>query len=242
MSRHEELRLASLGAAREARARLAELTGRIEGDAAFGQRLADAIGLLFAAEVAELTKVLDAIEGAASILQGLRDSRAAQDPSRESLTKALGLLQPVRLELSRALGRRKDEETAPFLLTTVRREKAGQRADSGERSARPDLEMEVPLEGDTTFFTGRTGELDKGGLFVGTDEPLPVGTEVLLSFVLPDGHQVRVDAVIAWVRAPRYRQGQLPAGMGVRFRSLAPSDAEAIARYLEKHPPFRYGD
>jgi hypothetical protein len=77
---------------------------------------------------------------------------------------------------------------------------------------------------------------------VGTDEPLPVGTELMLSFVLPDGYRVRAEAVIAWVRAPRYRDGELPAGMGVRFRSLSPRDEHAIAHYLEQHPPFRYGD
>lgn len=250
MSKYEELRKAGVGAARDARALMAELAGRIEGDAAFGQSVTGVVGTLFTAEIGDASKVLDAIEAAIAILRALLEARTADDEARKTLSRAMALLHPVRVELSRALGRRRDDETAPFLLSSSRVK--GDRAeelveiddieDERRGAPREALEMEVGLEGDNTFFTGRTGDLSKGGLFVGTDEPLPVGTELLLSFVLPGGYRVCADAVIAWVRAPRYRDGELPEGMGVRFRTLSPRDAQAIQRYLEQHPPFRYGD
>ncbi len=239
-----------MGAARDARALMADLAGRIEGDAAFGQSVTGIVGTLFTAEIGDAGRVLDAIEAAMTILRALLDARPGDEDSRRALSRAMALLHPVRTELARALGRPRGEATAPFLLTSSRVKPAYEELDELElvideerrEATREDLEMEVGLEGDNTFFTGRTGDLSKGGLFVGTDEPLPVGTELLLSFVLPDGYRVRADAVIAWVRAPRYRDGELPAGMGVRFRSLSPSDEHAIAHYLEQHPPFRYGD
>lgn len=227
---------------------MAELAGRIEGDAAFGQSVTGVVGTLFTAEIGDASKVLDAIEAAMAVLRGLRESRAADEAAQKTLSRAMALLHPVRVELARALGRQRgDESTAPFLLTPSRVKPREDEIeidleDERRSDTREELEMEVGLEGDNTFFTGRTGDLGKGGLFVGTDEPLPVGTELLLSFVLPGGHRVQAEAVIAWVRAPRYRDGELPAGMGVRFRSLSPSDEAAIERYLEQHPPFRYGD
>lgn len=250
MTKLEELRRAGVGAARDARALMADLAGRIEGDAAFGQSVTGIVGTLFTAEIGDAARVLDAIEAAMTVLRALLDARPGDEPSRRALSRAMALLHPVRTELARALGRPRGEATAPFLLTSsrVKTESAEELVDFEEieedrrEAAREDLEMEVGLEGDNTFFTGRTGDLSKGGLFVGTDEPLPVGTELMLSFVLPDGYRVRAEAVIAWVRAPRYRDGELPAGMGVRFRSLAPRDEHAIAHYLEQHPPFRYGD
>lgn len=238
-----------MGAARDARALMADLAGRIEGDAAFGQSVTGIVGTLFTAEIGDAARVLDAIEAAMTVLRALLDARPGDEASRRALSRAMALLHPVRTELARALGRPRGEATAPFLLTSSRVKPAYEELDELEvieedrrEATREDLEMEVGLEGDNTFFTGRTGDLGKGGLFVGTDEPLPVGTELLLSFVLPDGYRVRADAVIAWVRAPRYRDGELPAGMGVRFRSLSPRDEHAIAHYLEQHPPFRYGD
>lgn len=224
MTRLDELRRAGVDAAREARALLAELVGRIQGDVALGQRITGVVAALFTAEIGDAGKVLEALEGATQRIQAVLEEETRGDPHRV-LSRAMGLLHPVRAELAQALGLR-----------------PGPPLSDRRGSTRQELEMEVRLEGDTTFFTGRSGDLSKGGLFVGTDEPLPVGTELVLSFVLPDGHAVRADAVIAWVRAPRYRDGELPAGMGVRFLALSADDERAIEGYLAQHPPFRYGD
>lgn len=302
MSRLDDLKRAGVGAAREARASIAELAARIEGDPEFGQGIAGIVGTLFAAEIGDAEAVLDAIERAMAQARALLAGHGVDPAAQKTLSRALALLHPVRAELARALGRTRDEPTAPFLLTPARIKpmparrtdddgepeiaieeeddgpeiKIEEDEDDGEPAIeieheddglpqieiedgddgapafefdeerreheREELEMEVGLEGDNTFFTGRSGDLSKGGLFVATDDPLPVGTELLLSFVLPDGHRVRAQAVIAWVRAPRYRDGELPAGMGVRFLSLSQRDARAIEHYLERHPAFRYGD
>jgi uncharacterized protein (TIGR02266 family) len=173
------------------------------------------------------------------------DRWAADDAVARPVSRALALMHAPRAALARAVGERAEREdsTAPFLLTSAR-VKASEVPDDGERrgAARHELEVAVGLEGASRFYTGKTGDLGRGGLFVASHEPLPVGTEVVLSFVLPDGYRVRAEGTVAWVRAPRYRPEELPGGMGVRFERLDEADRRAIRFFLEQRPPFHYGD
>lgn len=231
----EELRRAAIAAAREARALLA---GLATDDPALASHVPDVVAALFAVEIGDAAKVLGTLEEAMARMHALVE--ATPDAPRP-IQRAMALLHPVSAGLSRALGRQR-EETAPFLLTSARVKASSAPEDERREDERIELDCDVGLEGDNTFFTGRTGDLSRGGLFVATDEPLAVGTELLLSFVLPDRHRVRADAIVAWVRAPRYRPDELPAGMGVRFLRLAPRDERAIAHFLTLRPAFHYGD
>lgn len=244
MSTADELRRAAVGAARDARALLADLAP-LE-DPALAEALPDVVAALFATEIGDAAKVLAALREAAARLRALLDACEAGSPAAAALSRALALLHPVQRELGRALdpSGERDDATQPFLLTPARVKPSTPPPGEDERrdELRLELEVDVGLEGDHTFYTGRTGDLSKGGLFVATDEPLPVGTELLLSFVLPDGYRVRADGVVAWVRAPRYRPDELPSGMGIRFVRLPSKHEHAIAHFLSQRPAFRYGD
>jgi len=98
------------------------------------------------------------------------------------------------------------------------------------------------LDDHDRFYTGKTGDLSQGGLFIATDTPLMVDTPLVLSFVLPDGYRISAAGTVAWVRAPRYRPHELPVGMGVRFDALSARDRRAIEHFLESRPAFHYGD
>ncbi len=240
MAAADELRRAGGEAARDARQILAELAS--VRDPALSEGVPGVIAALYAAEIGDAAKVLDAIGDASARLRALMHVTP-----HGALSRALALLHPVRVELARALETpaRREDNTAPFLLTSSRVKPSSPPPGEEERredELRLEIDIDVGLEGDNTFFTGRTGDLSKGGVFVATDEPLPVGTELLVTFVLPDGYRVRCDGEIAWVRAPRYRPDELPAGMGIRFVRLSSRDEHAIAHFLTQRPAFRYGD
>jgi uncharacterized protein (TIGR02266 family) len=223
----EELRSAAIAAAREARALFAA-------DPGLASNAPEVVASLFAAEIGDLAKVLDALEDALRRMRALAEARGGARAS--SIERAMALLDPVRDAIASALGRERPDPTAPFPLTSSRIKT------TPPTEARRALSVDIGLEGESTFFTARTGELAEGGVFVATDEPLPVGTELALSIGLPEGHRVQTGGVVGWVRAPRYRPDELPAGMGVRFLRLAPRDAEAIGRFLARRPAFRHGD
>jgi len=243
-----DLRKAGIGAARDARELIAGLLEEIGDDhPELARALSSAVGSLYGAEVGDDRRVLSALGEAMTSLRALLDEDrwAADDTVARPLSRALALMHSPRAALARALGDGSDraDATAPFLLTSAR-VKASDVPEEGERrdASRHQLEVAVGLEGASRFYTGKTGDLGRGGLFVASDEPLPVGTEVILSFVLPDGYRVRAEGAVAWVRAPRYRPHELPGGMGVRFEHLDEADLYAIRFFLEQRPPFHYGE
>src|SRR5258708_31062120 len=70
-------------------------------------------------------------------------------------------------------------------------------------ASRVELSVDIGFESDTNFFTGFSEDLSDGGLFIATYTTLPVGTELAVSFVLPDGHSIKCAASVAWVRESR---------------------------------------
>ena len=233
-------------AAREARALLAALVEQLEDDP-LSSSLTPIVGTLFAAELADARALHGVLDDAMRSVRALLDGQAAQTRplAAQALSRAMAQLHPARAVLARSLGLGTQREgTAPFLLTSSRvKPSAPPEGEPEQRDAsRMELEVPIGLEGDNRFYTGTTDDLSRGGLFVATDDPLQVGTELRLSFVLPDGYRVSARAEVAWVRVPRYRPHELPAGMGIRFDRLSGEDERAIAHYLEERPAFHYGD
>lgn len=245
MAASPELIKGGIRAAREARKELAKLVHELgDEQATLGERISQVVGTLFSAEVGGLEKVHGSLDTAKSKLHEVLEGGvvvSGSDTAR-AISRAQALIHPAVTELGRALSVDDDREdgTEPFLLTAA---KGAPPAGEGERrrADRATLELEIGLEGDTRFFTGTSGDLGTGGLFIATETPLVVDTAVVLSFVLPDGYRVSAAGTVAWVRAPRYRPHELPVGMGVRFEDLGPKDRRAIEHFLEAQPAFHYG-
>ncbi len=240
-----ERKKGALKAAREARREVAGLMRAIaDSQPELGKTLSGVVATLFSAEVGDSKKVHGSLTTASATLGGILedDHWVVEQRVAKGLSRALAMMHSARHALGRELGieAKREDATAPFLLTSARAK--GPSESERRRALRSELDVEVGLEGDNRFYTGSTGDISAGGLFVGTDTPLMVGTELVLSFVLPDGYRVATDAVVAWVRAPRYRPDELPSGMGVRFEDLGAPDKNAVEHFLSERPAFRYGD
>ena len=85
---------------------------------------------------------------------------------------------------------------------------------------RVQLEVDIGLHSATQFYAGLSNDISEGGLFVSTVRPLPVGSEMTISFVLPGGHTVTTRGRVAWLSTPR--DDESTPGMGVRFERLEP--------------------
>jgi len=90
------------------------------------------------------------------------------------------------------------------------------------------LSLEVEYRTAGAFLVAYTSNLSKGGLFIETERPVPVGTVLMLSFTIPSGERLQVRAVVAWLR-PQPSEGK-PAGMGVEFEGLDAHHGEIIDR------------
>lgn len=110
------------------------------------------------------------------------------------------------------------------------------------RYQRVQLETDVTFESDHNFFTGFMEDISEGGLFIATYKLQPMGTQIEVTFTLPDGHIVRATGSVRWVRDPRDESPGAPPGMGIQFDELLPEDREAIHAFIGARAPIFYED
>ena len=101
---------------------------------------------------------------------------------------------------------------------------------------RVDVKVEVTFNTGKQLITSYMKNVSRGGLFIRTDKPLPLDTEVELNFRLPDSYRLfKARGLVVW-NSPK--GGRKHPGMGVQFREMSEEDKEhldkVIAALLEK--------
>jgi uncharacterized protein (TIGR02266 family) len=176
----------------------------------------------------------EAIEILRAVLADAQDdtSNPAVRDATGSLAGSLTILYPAREELARSLTLLREE---PVLLLDQRREANDER----RKNERVAIEAVIGFHTETNFFTGFSGDLSDGGLFVATWDLLPVGTTLELSFVLPEGRQINAGGRVGWIRArPRSPDEKHEPGMGIVFEELGEGDRHAIQRFIRTRAPL----
>jgi uncharacterized protein (TIGR02266 family) len=90
--------------------------------------------------------------------------------------------------------------------------------------------LEVEFRTPGAFLVAYSTNLSKGGMFVETASPLPIGSEVTLRFTIPGESTMEVHGVVAWVQA--WAAGDKPQGMGIRFEQLDERHGAVIDRIV----------
>lgn len=117
-------------------------------------------------------------------------------------------------------------------LAAVREEK--------RESERVSLSVDIHLSSDSQFFSGLSGDISEGGLFLSTYRAIAIGSPVALEFSLPGAQDaVRAKGEVRWLR--EHSTGQ-PRGVGIAFEELADEDRERIERFCTVRPPLYYED
>jgi uncharacterized protein (TIGR02266 family) len=81
------------------------------------------------------------------------------------------------------------------------------------------MALEVEYRTSTAFLVAYSLNLSKGGLFLETDTPLPVGTSIRLRFQVQGGQNpIETEGAVIWVREKTNEDG--PSGMGIAFLQL----------------------
>ncbi len=131
---------------------------------------------------------------------------------------------------------------------------AVERTDPRDRRSteRVDVLWSVDCETEDTFLYAAITNISEMGIFVRTEEPLPVGTSVTLRFAPPHGKGAApsappidpfvLDGVVQWINRVRPREDNPNPGMGIRFAHLTLADRERIVEairtiaYLREEP------
>jgi uncharacterized protein (TIGR02266 family) len=104
------------------------------------------------------------------------------------------------------------------------------------------LDSVIDVHGDTTFYTGLSGNIDEGGIFIATFDQKPINSKIAVSFTLPSGDAVITRGTVRWLREYNPANPDVVPGMGVRFMDLRDRDRKVIEKFLETKAPLFYDD
>lgn len=94
--------------------------------------------------------------------------------------------------------------------------------------ARFDTRLEVDYRSGENFLFSYIQNISEMGIFIRSDAPLPVGTEIDVRFQ-PEGEApVQLRGQVVWVNPVKIGGDNLNPGMGVRFLDLTPELRERL--------------
>jgi type IV pilus assembly protein PilZ len=103
---------------------------------------------------------------------------------------------------------------------------------------RQPIELKVEYKRINTFFADYTKNISRGGTFIKTGRPLPVGTEFVFKLFVPNlEHPLAIHGEVQWVVSESEALAMGPEGepgMGIRFVYREGDDRETIARTVER--------
>jgi uncharacterized protein (TIGR02266 family) len=113
-------------------------------------------------------------------------------------------------------------------------------AEEHRAAPRTSLVVELHLASDSHFFSGLSGDISEGGVFVSTYRDLATGTAVDLEFSLPGSDRVvKAKGEVRWHRSS---SPEAPPGVGIAFEELEAADRALIHRFCTLRPPLYYDD
>jgi uncharacterized protein (TIGR02266 family) len=94
------------------------------------------------------------------------------------------------------------------------------------------------LWSDSHFFSGLSGDISEGGLFLSTYRPLFVGVAVDVEFTLPGTERaIHARGEVRWIRE---HSEELPRGLGIAFEQLSEEDRNEIHAFCRERPALYY--
>ena len=114
----------------------------------------------------------------------------------------------------------------PSIMLDTAQTGAGAEEEERRRTQRTELIVRVEYATIDEIFSEFTRDINEGGLFIETDNPRPIGTEVSMHFNLP-GSADSIRTVDTVVRVAAADAGGTP-GMGIEFDDLGPEASSRI--------------
>ena len=103
------------------------------------------------------------------------------------------------------------------------------------RHARRPIVAQVSFESDSNFYTGVTGDISEGGVFIAADSQPPVDAEVTILLSLAgESKPLVIRGTVRWVRDRSHCGPDVASGFGVQFTRVSPEALEVIARFVAR--------
>jgi uncharacterized protein (TIGR02266 family) len=112
--------------------------------------------------------------------------------------------------------------------------------ESNRQKSRASLTAEVSATSESNFYTGITGDIAEGGLFVATDLNHQPGTLIDLTLSLPGHSPLRLAGEVRWIREYSEFTEDMAPGLGVGFLNLPDEARRAISGFIDTRQPLFY--
>jgi type IV pilus assembly protein PilZ len=97
------------------------------------------------------------------------------------------------------------------------------------------IELTVEYKRLNAFFADYTKNIGRGGTFIATAKPLPIGTEFTFRLVIPTLEEpLRLRGKVQWIVSAEEATDEQPAGMGIGFVYTSEAERERIAGAVEQ--------
>ncbi len=199
-------------AAGQLSARLRALDGANDGA---DPKLADLLGRLRAQKLPALdverhrekahAARMEALKVRSQTCEAMKKAAASYAQQLSQIQQAVASAEAEILAAKEREQRRKAEQARmarppPPLEAVAPRADAPRPTGQRRRQVRVAMQASIDLKSDHNFFTGFSTDISAGGLFIATLEPVDIGTEVDLTFTLPNGQSIQAHGVVRWRR------------------------------------------
>lgn len=107
-------------------------------------------------------------------------------------------------------------------------------AEDRREHARELIELKVEYRRLNAFFADYARNISKGGTFIATEKPLPIGTEFLFKLFIPTlDRPLELRGKVKWIAETPGARSKEP-GMGIRFLYENQRQREVMERIVEK--------
>jgi type IV pilus assembly protein PilZ len=101
--------------------------------------------------------------------------------------------------------------------------------------ARAPIELKVEYKRVNTFFADYTKNISRGGTFISTQRPLPVGTEFVFALGVPSMPEpLKLQGKVIWITTAEDSSPANPAGMGIEFQYSSEQERQRKEAAVER--------
>ena len=111
--------------------------------------------------------------------------------------------------------------------------------DKRESGARVPIQLLVDYNRNGNYLFDFCKDLGTGGIFIQTDEPQPHGSEIELTFTIPDSKEtITTKGTVLWVNIHVDNRKDLSSGMGIQFQSFTEEQRKTLEDFVQRYHDF----
>jgi uncharacterized protein (TIGR02266 family) len=98
------------------------------------------------------------------------------------------------------------------------------------------IQLLVDYNSGGNFLFDFCRDLGTGGVFIETAQPLATGSEIELTFTIPDSKEtLRTSGKVIWSQGPIAGRGNVSVGMGIQFSAFNNTQRKTLDQFISRY-------